>query len=128
MAELLSEEWLSEVAALAADLPKVAGVDVSISFEVAGAPAGKVRVHADVASGQLATFAPGANKSAECNVIVKAPIALALIAGELDPHVAYMRGDLKIEGDYPKVILGLAPMTSTDAFATFCTAVAACTE
>lgn len=124
MSDFLSDEWISQVQDVAGDLPKVEGASLALDFEVSGAPAGKVRAHATIDEGQIVEVAPGANKQADCRVVVKAPIALDILKGELDPDVAFMRGDLKLEGAYERPLLELRPLWASEPWAALFDAIA----
>lgn len=124
----LTDEWMEMVLGHAAGLPKQADVNADLQMEVAGSPSGKLRVTAVVADGQLETLAAGANKGAACGIIIAADVAAGVIRGEIDPSVAYMRGDLKLDKAYELVLFGLRPLTATGEWAKFVAAVAADTD
>ncbi|MGI9622826.1 MAG: SCP2 sterol-binding domain-containing protein [Acidimicrobiales bacterium] len=111
----LSAEWLETLVAEAEGLPEVDGVDLTVQYEVAGAPDGKVRFFLEWRSGRLAEAALGKNADAEVFIQVKSPDALRLLNGELDADVAYMQGRLKIDGEYRKFVVDHRDWRRSDA-------------
>jgi hypothetical protein len=105
--EFLSEAWLELLGALGAELPEHEGATMVIQHEIAGAPAGKVRFHLVWVNGRLETAALGKHRDPDIVVQAKAAEALKILNGDMDPHVAYMQGRLKVDGDYRKFIVDL---------------------
>ena len=108
--QFLSEEWLAALTAAAVGLPTAAGCSVSVRLEISGAPHGRGRLAVRLEDGQLAEVALGRPLAADCSVSCRYDDALAICEGRLDPAVAYMRGDLKLDGAYERVLFGLRPM------------------
>ncbi len=133
MADFWSEDWFTAVNAAAADLPTVDGVSFSFDVEVAESANGKVRAHGAVVDGQLVAFASGKfvpeNKGEKPDVsfIGKAKRLLPILAGEQSPLVAYMLGELKVDGAYELVVDDLANRGDRAAFDRFRETVAAAT-
>jgi len=134
MAEFWSEDWFVAVNEAAADLPEVEGVSFSFDVEVAESANGKVRAHGQVVNGQLTAFASGKfvpeskGEKADVSFIGKAKRLLPIITGEQDAMVAYMLGELKIDGEYQLVVDHLANRGDRAALARFGAAVAAATD
>jgi hypothetical protein len=96
MADVLSAEWCAALTAAVADLaprPSAGDADVDVV-------AGSRRVRFSVRAGRLASVAPLADgdEPAPVEVPMTAEAVGAMVAGELDPAMAYMRGDLKPVG------------------------------
>ncbi len=127
MAEFLSDAWLDRYAELGAELPEIPDVDASISYEVAGAPAGKVRYHEVISAGRVVEVNPGKLAGAEIAVTWKYPEAVAWLQGK-DPEASFMEGRTKVEGDYPRWLLGLRPLRTSDAWKAMLAALAAESE
>ncbi len=133
MAEFWSDEWFDAVNAAAGSLPTIDGLSFSFDVEVAESANGKVRAHGYVTDGQLSSFVSGKyvpeTKGEKANVsfIGKAKRLMPIITGEQPPLVAYMLGELKIEGEYQLVVDNLANQGDSDALEAFRAAVAAAT-
>lgn len=108
--QFLSEEWLEALAEAAVGLPAAAGCSVSVRLEISGTPHGKRRLTVRLEDGKLAEVALGLPIAEDCVVSCSHDDALAICEGRLDPAVAYMRGDLKLDGEYERVLFGLRPM------------------
>jgi len=124
----LTDEWMEMVLVHAASLPQQTDVDADLQVEVAGSPSGKLRITVQFEAGQLTTLAAGANKGAACGIIIAADVAAGVIQGDIDPSVAYMRGDLKLDKAYELVLFDLRPLAATDEWKQFVAAVAADTD
>jgi SCP-2 sterol transfer family len=108
----LSDEWAAAVAALLGYLPGVPGAEGSVCLAVATAPRKDVRVHWRYAAGQVADSGSGPLADADLEITTTAADAAAVIRGEMEPSVAYMRGRLKSSGD-GKLLLGFLRSTAT---------------
>jgi hypothetical protein len=111
----LTEDWLEEAAAAFAVLPDRPGVDADVQYVVSGAPGGKVQVRAAVRSGRITELAVGKHDDPDCTVTLSYADAVALFLGELGPEVAFMSGQVKIEGDHRVWLLDIRPMRGDDA-------------
>jgi hypothetical protein len=129
MADFLSDDWFAEVLAAAAPLPEVDGVTFSFEAEVTESAAGKVRAHGMVEAGRLVALQPGKDPvgGADVSFSAKAKRLLPIIRGDVPPLVAYMLGELKIDGAYELVVDRLANTADRDALEAFRAAVAAVT-
>jgi hypothetical protein len=129
-ATFLTDEWFALVREHAGSLPTVPGASLVMQHVVAGAPqAKKLQAVVEVCDGQILEAAEGKRADAACTVSWSYADALAALRGELDLDVAFMRGDLKVEGDYVSFLFGLRPVfADASAGATALTAVRAATE
>ena len=110
MAAFLTDEWFALVRDAAASWPAREGVDASLQFVIAGAPAGKVQFVVRVTEGRITEIVRGKSDAVDCTVQMSYAHASALAQGTLDREVAYMRGDLKIDGNYTAYLLRLQPL------------------
>jgi hypothetical protein len=108
MAAFLSDEWFALVREVGATLPSRPGLSLVMQHVVSGAPqAKKLQVVVEVRDGQVVEAAIGKRADATCTVTWDYADALAALRGELDIDVAFMRGDLKVDGDYVTFLVGL---------------------
>ena len=114
MPEILSEEWLSALAEALGRLPVVEFASGVVQTEVSGAPSGKVTFHEVYESGRLTELASG--KHAEPNVVLMWKFAdyEAAVSGELSLEVAFMRGQVKVEGDHSLYFDTMRAVRATD--------------
>ncbi|MBC8194771.1 MAG: SCP2 sterol-binding domain-containing protein [Acidimicrobiia bacterium] len=117
MTQFLSEEWLAELATVSAGLPEQSGVDGTVRFVVTSTPLGRVEFRIAVADGGVSDVLPGKPGDSDATVTWKYPEAVAWIRGELDPDVAFMTGQCKVEGDYEAYVYGLRPLFAGDSWA-----------
>lgn len=122
MAEFLSDDWYGLVQSTldehgdAGDDLSDADAHLRLQFEIAGTPDGKVRPSAIVHDGRFVRVSSGKVAKPHCKVICDVAIAEAMLAGDLDPNVAYMRGDLKLDGEYARVLYDLRPILRSESF------------
>lgn len=134
MAEFWSDEWFQAVNEAAQALPKVDGISFSFDVEVAESAQGKVRAHGSVVDGQITAFETGKfvpevkGQKADVSFIGKAKRLLPIVTGERPALVAYMLGELKVDGAYELVVDHLANQGDGAAFESFRAAVAASTD
>ena len=117
MAAFLSDEWFALVRDVGSSLPPRTGVDASLQCVVAGAPAGKVQFVVRVVDGRIGEIASGKSESVDCTLQCSYAEACALVQGAVDREVSYMRGDLKIDGNYVVYLLRLQPLFESAEFA-----------
>lgn len=124
MADWLTEAWGAEVVAAleswpeAGEGPVPAPVDLSVT--VLGGPGGDV-------TGTLRLWPDGDGPGREVGLTLPAPETRAVIAGELAPSVAFMRGRMKTAGD-PGAVLEVLEATTTPGWEAARTRVAALTD
>ena len=109
-ARFLSDDWFGLNLEAASGWPERPGVDCSANFEVTGAPDGKVRYHAVIRGGRLVEMTSGKLADADVNIIYKYDDAKAEVSGGDHPDLAYMTGQMKLEGDYARWVFGLRPL------------------
>lgn len=134
MAEFWSDEWFSAVNQAAESLPAIEGLSFSFDVEVAESANGKVRAHGQIADGQLQSFAAGKfvpetkGQKADVSFVGKAKRLLPIITGQQPALVAYMLGELKVDGEYQLVVDELANRGDRQALEAFRSQVAAVTQ
>jgi len=128
MAAFLTDEWFALVRDAAASWPSRPGVDAALQWVVAAAPAGKTQFVVRVVDGRMTEIVMGKRDPVDCTLQCPYALAVALARGEVDRDVAYMRGDLKIDGDYVAYILRLHPLLESDEFVKTCQSLRDVTE
>lgn len=134
MAEFWSEDWFAAVNSAAEALPSIDGLSFSFDVEVAESANGKVRAHGQVTDGRLGSFASGKfvpevkGEKADVSFVGKAKRLMPIITGDQPALVAYMLGELKVDGEYQLVVDELANRGDAAAFETFRAAVAGATN
>lgn len=134
MAELFSDDWFVMVLDKARSLPEVAGVSFVFDAEIAETPNGKVRAHGRVVDGQLMSFESGKfvpavdDEAVDVHFVAKHKRLAPVLDGDVAPLVAFMRGELKVDGAYERVIDHLANQGDRQALEDFRAAVAAATD
>jgi putative sterol carrier protein len=81
---------------LQADPSKVANMNSVYQFNVTGDDGGEWTVDL---TGEIAAVAAGAHDAANCTVTIADQDLVAIIAGSLNPQMAFMTGKVKISGD-----------------------------
>ena len=133
MAEFWSDEWFDAVNEAATSLAEVRGVSFSFDVEVAESANGKVRAHGQITNGQLSSFVAGKfvpetkGQKADVSFVGKAKRLMPIITGEQPALVAYMLGELKVDGEYQWVVDDLANRGDCAAFESFRSQVAGAT-
>jgi hypothetical protein len=109
VADWLSAEWATELVAALGDWPGTDGpAPVELSFTVLGAPGGDV-------TGTHRLWPGGEGAARQVALTLPVGETRALIAGELAPSVAFMRGRMKTSGD-PGALLEVLEATATSAW------------
>jgi SCP-2 sterol transfer family protein len=104
--ELLSDEWLAGLKGRPVGDETVSG---TFQYLVTGAPGGKVTYWTRVESGTVAESGTGAAPGeADISFEVSHKVLGRLDAGELEPGVAYMQGNLKADGNMTTLFAVLA--------------------
>jgi hypothetical protein len=116
MAAFLSDEWFALVREVASSWPSRDGIDASLQCIVAGSPVGKVQFVVRIVGGRIAEIAAGKSDAVDCTLQCSYADACALAQGTVDREVSYMRGDLKIDGNYAVYILRLQPLFESAEF------------
>lgn len=121
MSEFLSEEWVSGLVGTG----RTPGPSATVQVTVGGTPAGDVKFHLVVADGVVTAATVGNNSKADVTLTIPHAEAQAVLAGDLDPNVAFMRGRMKTAGD-PGLLLDL--LSATAAYAEWRAGVRAATD
>lgn len=133
MAARFSDEWFAAALEAASDLPEIAGVSFVFDAEITEAP-GKVRAHGRVVDGRLTSLVPGKfvaehdDEAVQVTFAGKGKRLAPVLDGDVSPLLAYMRGELKVDGEYQLVVDHLANQADRDAFESFRAAVANITD
>jgi putative sterol carrier protein len=128
MTAFLSEPWLALVRSHGESLPAVPGTSLVMQHVVTGAPQGKVQAVVEVRDGKVTGAELGKRNDATCTVTWTYKDASAIVRGESSLDEAFMRGDLKVEGDYTTLLFGLRPVLRSEAARQAIDAVRADTE
>jgi hypothetical protein len=111
MAEFLTDDWFRMVREHAEALAPVAGATLVMQHVVSGAPhAKKLQAVVELRDGRVVDASLGKRADAACTVTWTYADARAALDGELPIDVAFMRGDLKVDGDYVTLLYGLRPV------------------
>jgi putative sterol carrier protein len=114
MVARFSQEWLDQRVELARALPTRPGASARVRQIVTGTPAGEVAYVEVFQDGRLAsaTFGAGTDDDVDVTVTQTHPDAIAIADGELDVHVAYMQGRVKVVGDMG-ALMAVLPVTQS---------------
>ena len=111
--EFLSEPWLQAALAAGEALPGLAGMSAKVNFELAGSREPKLskrELHAVLQDGRLVELGEGLLAEADCSVVCKHVEARDIIFGQADAEAGYMRGWLKLAGNYGVALFDLRPL------------------
>lgn len=134
MADFWSDEWFAAVNEAAGGLTPIDGLSFSFDVEVAESAHGKVRAHGQVTDGKIVEFANGKfvpetkGDKADVSFVGKAKRLMPIIRGERPALVAYMMGELKVDGAYELVVDRLANQCDPADYETFRAAVDQATD
>ena len=116
MSVWLSSEWVAQVATSMASRPAAPGVTGTVEVVITGGPGGEVRlpVRYDDGTPHWTGEPADASERAEPEVILTMPAAeaRAVLSGEREPSVGFMRGRIKTAGD-PGLLLAWLRSTAT---------------
>lgn len=115
MTEFLSAEWFARLETAAQQLPVVEGASAEIVVNITKAPGGDVEVKLLIEDGRLASADLGGGAEAPVAVTCPFDLAAAIVRGEASVSVAFMRGDLKVNGDMG-VMHRVLPLTDDQPF------------
>jgi len=82
----------------------IANVDLSVQFDVSGAPEGDISYYLKIADGSAET-APGPLEGADVTVGSDYDTSKALSKGELNVQMAFMTGKIKVGGNMAKIMM-----------------------
>ena len=112
MADWLSPEWAEEAAGLCRLLPEAPGADGTVTWSFSIAPRKEVGFHWRYEHGKVATAEAGPAAEADLTLTLAAADAADVLAGRVEPSVAFMRGRLKASGDGGLLLAFLESTTS----------------
>lgn len=112
MAKYLSQEWIDETRALAADQPERPGASVRLQYQVNGGPDGDVEYYWVVEDGKLVESNLGKLDDSEVTMSMTWDDSVAVQKGDLDANTAFMQGKAKVTGNMAK-LMGLLPITNS---------------
>ena len=107
MADFLSDQWVEELKNLGSKLPKVQWASISCQYEISGTPEGKIRYYIVWKEGSVSEASKGKLDNPECRFTAKYDDIREIFFGRISTEEAFMRGDLKVEGDYKKFLVDL---------------------
>jgi len=100
VAEFLTDDWMAALVGTGG----APGATGTVQVVVTGAPDGDGKWYARLDDGVVAEAALGTRSGAELTLTVSYADATAIVAGDLDPSVAFMQGRMKTAGD-PGLVL-----------------------
>ena len=118
MADYLTAAWAEDPVDPLVEAAAAAGIAVRLAHAFSGAPDGEVRYTATSAGGAV-TYEPGLADGADVTLTDTYRNALAMVAGELAPNAAFMRGQTKVVGATGTLLRVLAA-SSGEAYASAC--------
>ena len=127
MVQHLTEEWVALHATAAKDLPERPGATARLQIVVTGKGYGEVAWSLAFVDGRLEEASFGRDDRADCTFLVTPADAVPLATGDLDLHVGFMQGRIKLEGDVGR-LLAVLPCTQSPELRRALTEVAAATE
>jgi putative sterol carrier protein len=111
VSKFLSQEWLDETRALAADQPERPGASAKMQYVVTGSPGGDVSYYWVLENGKLLESKVGTLDDAEVTLTQSYEDAVKVQKGELDANAAFMQGRVKVTGNMAK-LMALLPLTN----------------
>ena len=105
--DFLSDEWVEALRMLGSELPKVSGASISCQYEISGSPDGKIRFYTVWEDGILIGVDKGKLDNPDCVILAKYEHARDFLHGGFKAEIAFMQGDLKVEGNYRKLLIDL---------------------
>ncbi len=127
MAKYLTQEWLDETRAMAADQPERPGASVRMNYVVTGGPDGDVRYYWILETGRLVDSRLGSLEDGEVTLTTAWEDAVKITQGELDTNAAFMQGKVKVAGNMAK-LMSLLPLTNAPEYRELQERIAAVTE
>jgi hypothetical protein len=124
----LTEEWVALHATAGATLPERAGASARLQMVVIGKGYDEVAWTLTFVDGRIVATSFGRDDdAADCTFLITAADAAPLAAGELDLHVGFMQGRIKMMGDMGR-FMAVLPCTQSEEFRRALAEVAAATE
>jgi putative sterol carrier protein len=113
MVALLSQAWLDRRGELGAELPVRPGASARVQHVVTGAPDGQVAYVEVFEDGRLTSVTLGPSDDVDLTFTETYPDASAIARGELDLHVGFMQGRVKLVGDVG-ALMAVLPATQSE--------------
>jgi putative sterol carrier protein len=111
MGKFMTQEWLDEVKALAADQPERPGSSARMQYVLTGGPDGDVKYYWVLENGKLVENRLGELDDADFTMTLSYDDGIKVQQGELDANAAFMQGRMKVTGDLAK-LMALMPLTN----------------
>jgi hypothetical protein len=103
--QLLSPEWVELHRTALGRLPEVPGATARLQHVVTGAPGGEVAYTLAMVDGRVVETTVGRDDvAADCTFLETHDDAVRIAAGDLDLHVAFMQGRVKMSGDMGRLM------------------------
>jgi putative sterol carrier protein len=116
MTKFLSEEWVNAFQEYGSGLPAM-NFSIICQYEISGAPQGKVRYFVIFKDGKTTKAELGKSESPDCLVSTTHDEAISILHQRSTVAGSFMKGTLKIEGEYEKYLLGMNKVRSTNEWA-----------
>jgi alkyl sulfatase BDS1-like metallo-beta-lactamase superfamily hydrolase len=111
VSKYLTQPWLDETKAMAADQPERPGASVRMNYAVTGGPDGDVHYYWILENGKLLESRLGSLDDAEVTLTTGWDDSVKIAKGELDMNAAFMQGKVKVAGNMAK-LMSLLPLTN----------------
>lgn len=111
MPKYLSQEWLDEGRALAADQPDRPGASARMQYVVTGGPDGDIKYYWVLEDGKLLESQVGELVDADFTMTLTYDDSVKVQQGALDANAAFMQGRMKVTGNLGK-LMQLMPLTN----------------
>jgi len=102
------DEWAEVTRAELAGVVGAPTLVGTLQVDVTGGADGDVAVHIVFDAGAVVGAGPGPAEDPDATLTLTAADAQAVVAGDLDPSVAFMQGRMKVAGDMGLVLDALA--------------------
>jgi len=112
---LLSQGWLDLQREATADLPVQPGASARIEYRVTGTPDGEVVFHTVLEDGRIVINQLGPDDDHDFAVLLTHADLVDVVRGELDQHVGFMQGRVKVTGNIGRM-LSVMPVTTSAAW------------
>jgi len=112
-ARWLTDEWFEAAGSALEGLHGPPTLEGTVVVEVVGGPEGDTTGHVAFAEGRLVAGGPGPAPGSDLTLTLSDTDARAVVAGDLDPSVAFMQGRMKVAGAMAP-LLDLLALAGTD--------------
>jgi putative sterol carrier protein len=124
----LSPEWVELHRSAGAALPERPGATARLQHVITGTPDGEVAYSVAIVDGKVVDATLGRDDdAADCTFLESYDDAVHLARGELDLHVGFMRGRIKMSGDMGR-FMAVLDCTQSEPFQAALASIAAATE